>query len=1108
MGTRSVLVANRGEIAVRVLRTASELGLRTVAVHAAEDDAHVRLADEAVPVGGYLDADAVLTAARRTGCELLHPGYGFLSEDPSFARHCAEAGIGFVGPDPEVLGLFGDKARARALAVELGVPVLPGSTAAADLDEARELLSEGPVMIKAVGGGGGRGIRVVRTPEELPEAWERCRSEARQGFGRGELYVERLLTGARHIEVQIAGDTTGAVTHFWERDCSVQRRHQKLVEVAPAPELAPALRDKLVDRALRLARATGFTGLGTFEFLVRDEELHFIEANPRLQVEHTVTEEVTGVDLVAVQLRLALGDTLAALGLAGPPPQPRGYAVQARVNSEVTGPDGSVRPSTGVLARFDVPTGPGVRVDTAARAGVRLGTRYDPLLAKVVAHVPSGDFPAACSRARRALDEFAVEGVRTNIPLLRAILAHPGFTSGGAHTGFLQEHLAELVVEEDAVADTATGAGADSAAGAGVDTATGAGADTAVETAGDAAVGAGVDASCAGAERSPLSGTVVSVDVAPGERVRAGQQLAVLEAMKMEHVVRTRSCGLVRAVHARVGDTIAEGAPLVTIDAEPGGPEEDTAEPPVDLDARRSDLAEVLHRHSFGQDQNRPDAVAARRAAGRRTARENVEDLCDEGTFTEFGALAVAAQRQRRPLEDLIRSTPADGMVTGTGLVDGAPCVAMSYDYTVLAGTQGLQNHRKTDRMLHLAERRGMPVVLFAEGGGGRPGDTDTTAIAGLDLTTFQQMGRLSGLVPLVGIASGHCFAGNAALLGCCHVVIATPEATIGMGGPAMIEGGGLGSYRPAEVGPLSVQIPNGVVDIAVPDEAEAVRVARQYLSYFRTDPDPDPRHARRFGGKRTPWGASDQRLLRHTVPENRRRAYDVRAVIDVLADTSSVLELRREFGIGVLTCLIRLEGRPLGLIASNPAHLGGAIDRDAADKTARFLQLCDTFGLPVVSLCDTPGFLVGPDSERDAAVRHFGRLFVTGANLRVPLVSLVLRKAYGLGAMAMMGGSTRAPLATAAWPSGEFGAMGLEGAVRLGHRRELAAITDPGERARVFEARVAELYERGKAVNAAAALEIDAVIDPVQSRGWILAALDGYQGDDGQGRRGFVDTW
>lgn len=1061
MGSAAVLVANRGEIAVRILQAAADAGLRTVAVYA-EDDAtarHVHLADEAQPLAGsgpsaYLDADAVLAAARRSGCELVHPGYGFLSEDADFAARCAKAGLRFVGPSPDVLGLFGDKARARALAQSLGVPVLAGTDGPTSLTEAVGFLAGlgplGAVMVKAIGGGGGRGMRAVHHPDELAGAWERCRSEALQGFGRAELYVEELLTGARHIEVQILGDTTGEVTHLWERDCSAQRRHQKLVEIAPAPGLPEAVRERLVSAALLMARECGYTGLGTFEFLLLGEEFHFIEANPRLQVEHTVTEEVTGVDLVVTQLRLAAGDSLAALGLAGPPPRPRGYALQARVNAETPTADGTALPSTGTLTRFDVPTGPGVRVDTAARNGAEIGARYDSLLAKVITHAPHGDFAAVCERASRALADFAVEGVRTGIPLLRALLAHPGFTAGGAHTGFVAEHIGELLAEDPPQVIV--------------------GDDTTIT--------------------APMTGTVVSVDVMVGEQVVAGQQLLVLEAMKMEHVLRAAASGSVTALHARVGDTAAEGSPLVTVDAAAADEAVSAhTEEAADPDAIRPDLAETLARHAVGLDAHRPEAVAKRRRIGRRTARENIQDLCDDGTFTEYGALAIAAQRRRRSLDDLIASTPADGMVTGTGRIDGVRCVAMSYDYTVLAGTQGLQNHRKTDRMLQLAEERRLPVVLFAEGGGGRPGDTDTTSVAGLDVTTFHQMGRLSGQVPLVGVASGRCFAGNAALLGCCDVVIATPEASIGMGGPAMIEGGGLGVYRPEEVGPLSVQVPNGVVDIAVADEADAVRVARKYLAYFSQD-------ASLSQDASGSWEASDPRLLRHAVPENRRRAYDVRAAIEGIADTGSVLELRRGFGAGIITALVRVEGRPMGLLANNPNHLGGAIDRDAADKAERFLRLCDAFGLPVVSLCDTPGFMVGPDAERTATVRHFSRLFVTGAQLRVPLVSLVLRKAYGLGAMAMMGGSTRAPVATAAWPSGEFGGMGLEGAVRLGYRKELAAIADPGERQRVFDAHVAELYEHGKAVNAAAALEIDAVIDPAESRSWILAALEGAGGE------------
>ncbi|QPP07510.1 carbamoyl-phosphate synthase large subunit [Streptomyces bathyalis] len=1076
MEPAAVLVANRGEAAVRVLRGAAEAGMRTVAVHASDDagSLHVRLADEAFALkrsgpAAYLDIDGLLDVAERAECRFVHPGWGFLSERADFARRCSERGVTFVGPRPEVLDLLGDKARARELASDSGVPVLPGTTRPTTLGEARAFLDEqgrdGAVMIKALSGGGGRGMREVRggdgSADRLDEAWERCASEARHAFGRGELYVERLLTGARHIEVQIAGDDNGAVVHLWERDCSVQRRNQKLIETAPAPSLDGGTRDRLLDASLRMARAAGYSGLGTFEFLVEGGEFFFLEANPRLQVEHTVTEEITGLDLVAVQLALAGGESLAGLGL-GSAPAPRGYAIQARVSAE----------SSGKLTRFAPPHGPGVRVDTGVAEGHETGTAYDPLLAKVVVRAPR--FTAAAERARRGLAQFHIEGVRTSVPLLRSLLDEPGFLTGGIDTGFADRHASGAAPDTDVSTNAADDAGADDAGSDG-----------------------------AAAARAPMSGTVISLDASAGDAVRAGQQLAVLEAMKMEHVVRAATAGTVLAVPVAVGDTLAEGQPVVLLDPAGTGDDGPVREQEIDLDLVRDDLAEVIGRHRVGQDAERPAAVASRHDRGRRTARENLADLCDEGSFTEYGALALAAQRRRRGLDDLIANTPADGMVAGTCTVNAdlfgprrADCVALSYDYTVLAGTQGHMNHRKTDRLLETAERRRAPVVLFAEGGGGRPGDTDTTAVAGLDLGTFRQMGRLSGLVPLVGVASGYCFAGNAALLGCCDVVIATPESSIGMGGPAMIEGGGLGRYRPEEVGPLDVQVAGGVVDITAADDADAVRLARRYLAYFQ--------------GPLSDWEAPDQRLLRHVVPENRRRAYEIRDAIESLADTGSVLELRRGFGAGAVTALIRIEGRPMGLIASNPAHLGGAIDSDAADKAARFLQLCDAFGLPVVSLCDTPGFMVGPDSERTATVRHFSRLFVTGANLSVPVCALILRKAYGLGAMAMLGGSTRAPVATGAWPSGEIGAMGLEGAVRLGYRRELEAIADPEARERAFQDRVDELYANGKALNAATVLEIDDVIDPADSRSWITAAFrDHADGAPWDGkRRPYVDTW
>jgi len=525
----------------------------------------------------------------------------------------------------------------------------------------------------------------------------------------------------------------------------------------------------------------------------------------------------------------------------------------------------------------------------------------------------------------------------------------------------------------------------------------------------------------------------------------------------------------------------------------------------ADLDAIRPDLAEVMARHDLTLDAARPEAVARRHKLGFRTARENVEDLCDPGSFLEYGALTVAAQRSRRPMEDLLRSTPADGLIAGLGTVNAAlfgeeksSCMVIAYDYTVLAGTQGTMNHKKQDRMFQLAAKLRRPLVLFAEGGGGRPGDTDkiNVAVAGLDIETFQAFARLSGLVPLIGVVNGRCFAGNAALLGCCDVIIATESATIGMGGPAMIEGGGLGMYQPEEVGPVSVQAPNGVIDIVAHDEAEAVAVAKRYLSYFQ--------------GPIAEWSCADQRLLRSLVPENRLRVYDVRKVIQTMADTDSALELRPSFGLAMVTALIRIEGRPLGLLANNPMHQAGAIDADDADKAARFVQLCDAFDLPILSLCDTPGFMVGPEAERAALVRRCCRMFVNGANITVPYFTVVLRKGYGLGAQAMAGGWFHSPVFTVSWPTGEFGGMGLEGAVRLGFRKELEAIVDPAEREAEFRRRVEEMYARGKALSAASVLEIDNVIDPAATRRWIahgLRTVPAPAPREGK-KRTHIETW
>jgi acetyl-CoA carboxylase carboxyltransferase component len=595
---------------------------------------------------------------------------------------------------------------------------------------------------------------------------------------------------------------------------------------------------------------------------------------------------------------------------------------------------------------------------------------------------------------------------------------------------------------------------------------------------------------------SPLHGTVVSVDVGEGDVVRRGQQVLVIESMKMQHPVEASASGFVRKIEVSVADTVAPGQALVVVEEAAVGDGDERQEQIGAPQQIRPDLAEVLERHAIGLDDARPDAVERRRRTGQRTARENIEDLCDDGSFVEYGALAIAAQRRRREVDELIRRTPADGLVAGIGTVDGHRTIAMSYDYTVLAGTQGLQNHRKKDRLFELAETLRLPIVFFTEGGGGRPGDTDGVGVSGLDCMAFNLFAGLSGLVPLVGVNSGYCFAGNAAILGCCDVVIATANSNIGMGGPAMVEGGGLGVYPPDAIGPMEVQVPNGVVDVAVADEAAAVAAARQYLSYFQ--------------GAVPEWDELDQTRLRHIVPEDRLRTYDVRQVVSTLADQGSVLELREGFGTGMITALARVGGRPVGVIANNPAHLGGAIDAAGADKAARFMQLCDAFDVPIISLCDTPGIMVGPESEKQASVRHCARMFVVGSTLTVPLLTIVVRKGYGLGAQAMAGGSFKAPIFTVAWPTGEFGGMGLEGAVRLGYRRELDAIDDPERREQAFQEMVAAMYRHGKALNTATYFEIDDVIDPADSRRWITAALESAPPPPARNgkKRPCIDTW
>ncbi|MBB3994856.1 acetyl/propionyl-CoA carboxylase alpha subunit/acetyl-CoA carboxylase carboxyltransferase component [Sulfitobacter undariae] len=1067
---KKLLIANRGEIAIRVARTAAAMGIQTVAVHTADDatSLHTKHADElrklpGAGVSGYLDGQAMIAIAQETGCDAVHPGYGFLSERADFAQACSDAGITFVGPTAETLRMQGDKVSARALAETAGVPVLRGSkplTSVADVLAFFDAQQGAALMIKAVNGGGGRGMRIVRSAEDAETAFAQATAEAQSAFGDGALYAERFLESVRHIEVQIIGDGTH-VTHLWERDCSVQRRHQKVIELAPAPHLNEDTRTALLEASIAIGRACQYRGLGTVEFLVEaNGAFHFIETNPRIQVEHTITEEITGLDLVEIQLAIASGASLADVGLSGPPPAPIGYSVQTRINTERLDQDGTFTPTGGRLGSYNAPTGPGVRIDGYAYPGYSTNPNFDPMLAKLVIHEKSGDLARLFAKAERALSEFQIDGVETNIGFLRSLLKFPAIADWSVDVRTLDTQMHDLVLTQNSDDRFFSNA---------------------KETAeGEVALPQGTEAL-----RAPMQAMIQKIYVSVGDTIAKGQEIALIEAMKMQHTLVAEAGGVVVDLFVLAGETVAPGAPVLAFTPDDTLGEVETQDVTPAPDHIRPDLGALQNRISRTLDESRPKAVTRRRSRDQRTTREIIDALCVDGDFHEYGQLVLAGQRRKLGLDALIDISPADGIVTGVGSINAgqfpektSQVALMAYDSTVMAGTQGYFGHLKTDRMLEVARDQGLATVFFTEGGGGRPNDDDfaLTVQSGLKVTTFAEYARLQGWGPKITVNSGYCFAGNAALFGAGDIRIATRNSWIGLAGPAMIEAGGIGSFHPKEIGPAPMHAKNGLLDYLAEDDDEAISATRKVLSYFQ--------------GNSQDWQASDQRLLRHVIPENRKKTYLVRPVIEGLADIDSFMELGAQHAQGMITGFMRIEGRPMGVIANNPQHLGGALDAQASAKGARFLTLCSRFKLPVLSLCDTPGFMVGPASEEEGSVRAACDLIAAGATLTAPMFFVCLRKAYGIGAQAMAAGSLGEPTFAIAWPTGEFGPMGLEGAVQLGYRKELEAETDPDAREALYNRLVDELYVRGGAMNVASTHEIDAVIDPAETRGWIAKGM------------------
>jgi acetyl/propionyl-CoA carboxylase alpha subunit/acetyl-CoA carboxylase carboxyltransferase component len=1113
-----VLIANRGEIAIRIARAAAGLGLESVAVYAPADaqGLHVRMAGVAHaigagaafardPVRAYLDIDAIIEVARASGADCVHPGYGFLSENAEFARRCAQAGLVFVGPRPETLALFGDKVSARAFAQAQGVPVVPGSERAlASVDEAlAQAAAVGyPVMLKAAAGGGGRGMRQVDRADDLPEAYARCQGEAQAAFGDGSVFVEKIVPRPRHIEVQVLGDGRGGVVHLHERDCSVQQRNQKVVEVAPAPGLDAALRQRLLDDALRLARAANYLNAGTVEFLVRPDtgEHYFIECNPRIQVEHTITEQVTGVDLVEAQFRIAAGASLADLGLADQAAvgAPRGYAIQSRL----------VSTGAGVLSAYREPSGPGVRVDACGYLGLAPPPQFDPLLAKLIVQSnSSASFASAVDRALRALDEFHIAGVPTNREQLRAILAHPAFRAGDART--------TLLAEAPALAAAGGAAPAGDAAATARNTlrfleeqaaALGRPGRAAALPAGPSRPPLAQRDGLRAAE-APMAGSVLEARVAPGAQVRAGDTLFVITAMKMETAVTAPCAGTVTDMHPLgAGDAVAAGEVLALL--QPVAGDAPVADPRAAADGWGPVLAEVealrAMAHARLGPASREPGVVRQRDRGKLTCRERIGRLLDEGSFREVGSIAGFASYDA---DGVIAEFTPSNHVGGRGRIEGRTAIVCADDFTSRGGHADGSIAAKSVHLDRLSVELKVPSVRLLDGssGGGSvaamvPKQEKAAASGVQESSGAIQAGRprvtggggsfLPGhlnstlyteqlaTVPVVNLLLGSVVGIGAAKAVLGHFSVMVRDiAQLFVAGPPVVSHAMGYEVTKEELGGWHIHCTNGAVDNLAESEDEAMAMARRFLSYLPPSAfEPPPVRA---ADPSDPPDRRDEELF-SLIPRKRTTTFDVRRAIRLMADRDSFFEIGPLWGTDQVTGFVRFNGHPMGVIASDSRHVnGGALTADGCDKLRRHLDLCDSFHIPVLNLVDNPGFAVGIEHERAATIRKGGEWMVAFAQVAVPIFTVLMRRSFGVA-----GNNYATPRAAVSvrvvWPAADVGGIPPEGGIEAAYKRQLAEAADPAALRAEINARIESA--RGP-VGPLNRFQMEEMIDPRDTR-------------------------
>jgi acetyl/propionyl-CoA carboxylase alpha subunit/acetyl-CoA carboxylase carboxyltransferase component len=1077
MTLSKLLIANRGEIAVRIIRAAADMGISTVSIYPSDDakSLHVHKADESILLDGrgvapYLDIKGIVNAARLSGCDSIHPGYGFLAENAEFAQACHDAGIIFVGPMVETLELFGDKVRARDVAAENDVPVLVGSSELGSVDEANaflESLGDGSTMIlKAVAGGGGRGARAVSDASELKSLYAEATAEAMNAFGDGTLFAERMVTRARHIEVQILGDGSGAVSNFGERECSIQRRYQKVVEVAPAPNLPDGLRTRIIESAQRLAAAVHYRSLGTFEFLVEatdlsdDSEFFFIEANARLQVEHTVTEAVTGIDLVEAQLNIAAGSSLSDVGLEQSyVPAPRGFAIQARVNLETVTPDGRVLPSIGTLSAFDPPTGPGVRTDTFGYAGYTTSPSFDSLIAKVIGHSRSNDFEDAIRRTYRALSEFRIEGVSTNLEFLQNLLLHPDFGAMKIHTRFVDEQIATLASSSNGSHPKRFAEVADAAVVA-VPT-------TVIVDGPDGTIGV----------TSPSQGIVAELNVAKGDSVRKGDQVAVVEAMKFFHSVSAESSGVVRMIAIEEGDAVLEGQAVVFIEemdeADLGAPASSKTEATERNIGWDAELDELELRTSLAHKMGGENNVAFHKGRGKLTVRERIDALVDPGSFEEIGTLAGSATYDADG--NLTGFTPANTVI-GVSKINGRKVMVNGGDFTIRGGASDANVGNKTAYSERMAIEWRVPFVRLLDAAGG-------------SVRTFEQIGHtylpngpghdmsphLLPVVPSVAAVMGSVAGLPAVQAALAHFsVMVRNTSVLFAGGPPVVKAAFGIDITKEELGDASVQVyKSGVVNNLAESEADAFDMIRQFLSYL-----PDSVYEMPPYEEPTDDRNRRDESLKNVVPRDNKTVFDPRPILESILDKDSIFEIAPNFGAGRITVLARVNGYPVGVMINDSRVDGGATDIKAAEKIIRFIEMCETFHLPIINLADDPGFMIGLESESAGMLRVGARLHAVMADTKTPWLTFVIRQIFGVagGCHIRLSGMHR----RYSWPSGNWGSMHIEGGVDAAYRREIAESDDPDAKREEIQDRLKQL---ASPFRTAQTFLVEEIIDPRNTR-------------------------